>query len=137
MFNAILCLLQVRFALTSASIFSRTDKVTDSETFYTSIYDLLADPLETKEVQELLAWWNKYVGRSIRGSLKQTKLIITEGSFPMSRAWLLCNPLKAVHWTALDKNVRKNWLKQVKEAIDISQPVLSHLLAYIMDWAML
>lgn len=52
---------QVRFALTSASIFSRTDKVTDSETFYTSIYNLLDDPLEEVEVQELIAWWNKYV----------------------------------------------------------------------------
>ncbi|KAF6741086.1 hypothetical protein DFP72DRAFT_863184 [Ephemerocybe angulata] len=35
---------QVRFALSSASVFSRTDRETDSETFYTSILELLEDP---------------------------------------------------------------------------------------------
>jgi hypothetical protein len=31
----------------------------DSEGFYTSILDLLEDPDETGEVQELLEWWNR------------------------------------------------------------------------------
>ena len=42
-------------------IFSRTDLLTDSERFYTSIIELLDDPDEKDEVDELLAWWNRYV----------------------------------------------------------------------------
>ncbi|KAG1892479.1 hypothetical protein F4604DRAFT_1551645, partial [Suillus subluteus] len=51
---------QVRFALTSSSVFSRTDTTTDSEMFYHSLLDLLEDPDESKEVDELLMWWNRY-----------------------------------------------------------------------------
>lgn len=51
--------IQVRFALCSASVFSRTDNVTDSETFYNSILDLLEDVEEKEEVQNLLNWWNR------------------------------------------------------------------------------
>ncbi|KAG0695576.1 hypothetical protein DFH29DRAFT_814029 [Suillus ampliporus] len=47
---------QVRFALSSSSVFSRTDTVTDSETFYHSLLDLLEDPEECKEVDELLTY---------------------------------------------------------------------------------
>ncbi|KAH6879665.1 hypothetical protein BKA70DRAFT_1378294 [Coprinopsis sp. MPI-PUGE-AT-0042] len=50
---------QVRFSLTSASIFSRADSETDSETFYHSVLDLLEDPEEQHEVKELLNWWNQ------------------------------------------------------------------------------
>jgi hypothetical protein len=50
---------QVRFALCSSSTFSHTDAVTDSETFYNSILDLLADPDEREEVRDLLTWWNR------------------------------------------------------------------------------
>ncbi|KAG1850564.1 hypothetical protein C8R48DRAFT_613481 [Suillus tomentosus] len=52
---------QVRFALTSSSVFSRTDTTTDSETFYHSLLDLLEDTDESKEVDELLVWWNRQV----------------------------------------------------------------------------
>ncbi|KAF9230892.1 hypothetical protein BU15DRAFT_56753, partial [Melanogaster broomeanus] len=52
---------QVRFALTSAQVFSRTDLVTDSERFYNSILDLLDDPEEKVEVDQLLTWWNRQV----------------------------------------------------------------------------
>ncbi|KAG2737573.1 hypothetical protein P692DRAFT_20761391 [Suillus brevipes Sb2] len=52
---------QVRFALSSSSVFSRTDTTTDSETFYHSLLDLLEDPEEVKEVDELLTWWNRQV----------------------------------------------------------------------------
>jgi hypothetical protein len=52
---------KVRFALSSSSVFSRTDTTTDSETFYHSLLDLLEDPEESKEVDELLTWWNRYV----------------------------------------------------------------------------
>ncbi|KAG1763227.1 hypothetical protein EDD22DRAFT_952475 [Suillus occidentalis] len=52
---------QVRFALSSSSVFSRTDTTTDSETFYHSLLDVLEDPDESKEVDELLTWWNRQV----------------------------------------------------------------------------
>lgn len=52
---------QVQFTLTSLPIFSRTDTVTNSETFYTSILDLFNDPDEKEEVTDLLTWWNRYV----------------------------------------------------------------------------
>lgn len=51
---------QVRFALTSSPIFSRTDLVTDSERFYNSVVEFLEDPEENIEVLELLVWWNRY-----------------------------------------------------------------------------
>jgi hypothetical protein len=40
-------------------VFSRTDTTTDSETFYTSVLDLLEDEDEKEEVKELLIWWNR------------------------------------------------------------------------------
>ena len=58
-----LCLsdvVQTHFALTSAQIFSQTDLVTDSERFYTSIVELLDDPDEKEEVDQLMTWWNRW-----------------------------------------------------------------------------
>ncbi|KAG1865658.1 hypothetical protein C8R48DRAFT_747708 [Suillus tomentosus] len=52
---------QVRFSLSSSSVFSRTDTVTDSENFYHSILDLLEDPYESEEVGELMMWWTRRV----------------------------------------------------------------------------
>jgi hypothetical protein len=52
---------QVRFALTSSPVFSRTDTVTDSERFYSSILELTDDEDEQEEVRDLLSWWNRYV----------------------------------------------------------------------------
>ena len=54
-------LFKVRFALSSAGIFCRTDKETDSETFYTSVLELLEDPEEQCEVKDLVAWWNNRI----------------------------------------------------------------------------
>jgi hypothetical protein len=54
-------LLQVRFALSSTPVFSRTDTVTDSERFYNSVLDLLDDIEEREEVNDLLVWWNRCV----------------------------------------------------------------------------
>ncbi|KAG1779479.1 hypothetical protein EV702DRAFT_1178547 [Suillus placidus] len=48
---------QVQFELSSLSVFSRTDMVTDSENFYHSILDLLEDPNESEEVVDLMIWW--------------------------------------------------------------------------------
>ena len=53
--------LQARFALTSAQVFSCTDLITDSERFYTSILELLDDADEKGEVDQLMAWWNRWV----------------------------------------------------------------------------
>ncbi|KAF6741224.1 hypothetical protein DFP72DRAFT_1084620 [Ephemerocybe angulata] len=52
---------QVRFALSSTPVFSRNDNVTDSEFFYNLVIELLEDPEETVEVQDLLLWWNKQI----------------------------------------------------------------------------
>lgn len=52
---------QVRFALSSSPVFSRTDSATDSERFYSSILEVLDDPDEKKEVDDLLVWWNRQV----------------------------------------------------------------------------
>ncbi|KAJ3494462.1 hypothetical protein NMY22_g20071 [Coprinellus aureogranulatus] len=51
---------QIRFALSSGSVFSRTDKATDSEFFYNLIIEVLEDPDEYVEVVELLRWWNQF-----------------------------------------------------------------------------
>ena len=55
-----MCLLtfnsEVLFTLSSSSC---TDKICDSECFYSSIVELLYDPEEQKEVEELLSWWNQ------------------------------------------------------------------------------
>ncbi|KIJ58150.1 hypothetical protein HYDPIDRAFT_119899 [Hydnomerulius pinastri MD-312] len=52
---------QARFSLTSAQVFSRTDLVTDSERFYSTIVELLDDLEEKDEVDQLLTWWNRQI----------------------------------------------------------------------------
>ncbi|KAG2114912.1 hypothetical protein BD769DRAFT_1629976 [Suillus cothurnatus] len=52
---------QVRFSLSSSSVFSRTDTITDSDNFYHSILDLLEDPDENEEVADLMMWWTRRV----------------------------------------------------------------------------
>ncbi|KIJ13610.1 hypothetical protein PAXINDRAFT_13568 [Paxillus involutus ATCC 200175] len=52
---------QARFALNSAQVFSRMDLITDSECFYNSILELLEDPDERDEVEQLMVWWNRQV----------------------------------------------------------------------------
>lgn len=52
---------QVRFALSSQSTFARTDSITDTERFYNSIMVLFRNKDELSEVNELTAWWNRYV----------------------------------------------------------------------------
>jgi hypothetical protein len=42
-------------------MFSQTDTTTDSESFYNTILDLFKDVDGLEEVNELLAWWNRYV----------------------------------------------------------------------------
>ncbi|KAF8063258.1 hypothetical protein FPV67DRAFT_1563408 [Lyophyllum atratum] len=52
---------QVRFALSSAHSWSRTDKVTDSETFYTTLLTTLDHPQNITRVDEILKWWDRHV----------------------------------------------------------------------------
>lgn len=52
---------QVRFALSSSPIFTRTDAETDSARFYNSVLEFLDDPDERNEVDQLLEFWNQYV----------------------------------------------------------------------------
>ncbi|KAF8833840.1 hypothetical protein BDN67DRAFT_992770 [Paxillus ammoniavirescens] len=52
---------QTCFALTSAQVFSHTDLITDSEHFHCSIVELLEDPEEKDEVDQLLMWWNRQI----------------------------------------------------------------------------
>jgi hypothetical protein len=40
------------------SIFFQTDKATDSEQFYLSLFDLLDDSREKREVDTVINWWN-------------------------------------------------------------------------------
>ncbi|EGO04596.1 hypothetical protein SERLA73DRAFT_44768, partial [Serpula lacrymans var. lacrymans S7.3] len=47
-------------SLRSSPIFSRTDTVTNLERFYTTVLNLLDDPEEREEVNNLLVWWNWY-----------------------------------------------------------------------------
>ena len=51
--------MQARFALSSSSVFSRTDLVTDSEHFYNSVLDLFDNIDEREEINDLLMWWNR------------------------------------------------------------------------------
>jgi hypothetical protein len=51
--------LQTRFALSSSAVFSRSDMVTDSERFYSSILELFEDVEEKEEVNDLMVWWNR------------------------------------------------------------------------------
>ena len=52
---------QVRFSLSSSPVFSRTDSIMDLERFYNSVVEMFDDSEEVIEVNELIAWWNRYV----------------------------------------------------------------------------
>ncbi|KAG1866328.1 hypothetical protein C8R48DRAFT_747584 [Suillus tomentosus] len=62
---------QIQFSLTSSSVFSRTNMVTDSENFYHSILDLLEDPDEIEEVANLMTWWTQFVMHFISSKLSK------------------------------------------------------------------
>ncbi|KAJ3511690.1 hypothetical protein NMY22_g15570 [Coprinellus aureogranulatus] len=82
---------QVRFALSSSSIFSRSDTVTDSEFFYNLMIDLLEDVDERVETVELIQWWNRQVfptrvnharpvkEESVIAKIKERRRLINEG----------------------------------------------------------
>ncbi|KAF6742416.1 hypothetical protein DFP72DRAFT_830527 [Ephemerocybe angulata] len=52
---------QVRFGLSSQPTFSRASGMTDSEFFYNLVIELLEDPEEHEEVEDLLMWWNRQI----------------------------------------------------------------------------
>ncbi|KAI5984589.1 hypothetical protein EDC04DRAFT_2873841 [Pisolithus marmoratus] len=51
---------QTCFSLASAQVFSCMDLITDSERFDSSIRELLDDPDESDEVDQLITWWNRF-----------------------------------------------------------------------------
>ncbi|EGO23842.1 hypothetical protein SERLADRAFT_370680 [Serpula lacrymans var. lacrymans S7.9] len=59
---------QVKFALCSSPIFTKSSKVTDSESFYNSVLDVFDDPDEAQELNDLLTWWNLFDLDKILGS---------------------------------------------------------------------
>lgn len=72
---------QVRFALSSSSVFSRTDSTTDSERFYESILELLEDIDEQQEVNDLLKWWNMWAISKINHTRFQRMNILPTGTY--------------------------------------------------------
>ncbi|KAG1900034.1 uncharacterized protein F5891DRAFT_1128737 [Suillus fuscotomentosus] len=60
----------VCFSLSSSSVFSHTNAVTDSENFYHSILDLLEDPDESEEVADLMTWWTRRIFPNSSSSLR-------------------------------------------------------------------
>ncbi|KAG6909311.1 hypothetical protein DXG01_001110 [Tephrocybe rancida] len=72
---------QVRFALTSASQWSRSDKVTDSENFYTSLLDVLENPIHNDNSVQLLVWWDSKI---FPHHIPEATLVPVEGS-PLDR----------------------------------------------------
>ncbi|KAJ3499963.1 hypothetical protein NMY22_g19426 [Coprinellus aureogranulatus] len=77
----------------SGSVFSRTDKATDSEFFYNLIIEVLEDPDEYVEVVELLRWWNQQIfpahqihnravsADSVAAKIKERRRCIRNGTF--------------------------------------------------------
>jgi hypothetical protein len=61
---------QLRFALSSSSVFCRSDTATDSERFYESVLDFLDHPEEKDNVADLLNWWNWYCSWFVFGALR-------------------------------------------------------------------
>ncbi|KAH9949893.1 hypothetical protein B0H21DRAFT_687616, partial [Amylocystis lapponica] len=52
---------QVRFALSSAEVFSRSDTAMNSAGFYDVLLELLTDEEDKEEIDALFAWWNRQV----------------------------------------------------------------------------
>lgn len=73
--------MQVRFALSSSAVFSRTDTTTDSERFYQSVLEVLTDIEEQQEVDELLKWWNRWI-LLYRDTAATTNISPTRQIFP-------------------------------------------------------
>ena len=69
----------------STQVFSRTDLATDSERFYNSILELLDDPDEKGEVDQLMAWWNRCV------ICETTDLLLIKGTDKYFRYMLMSN----------------------------------------------
>jgi hypothetical protein len=58
--------------------------VTDSERFYNSVLELLDDPEEKEEVDQLITWWNRSVAWGFcRGSTSNTDTISGKSSHYM------------------------------------------------------
>lgn len=74
--------LQVRFALSSSAVFSRSDTITDSEGFYNSVLELFYDIEEKQEVDSLLLWWDQWKHFSALMRLERLRWICSRRVFP-------------------------------------------------------
>ncbi|KAG6919653.1 hypothetical protein DXG01_003517 [Tephrocybe rancida] len=72
---------QVRFALSSATHWSRGDKVVDSENFYNSLLTTLNDPVHNTRIINLLHFWDQKI---FPYHVPEVTLIPVEGS-PLDR----------------------------------------------------
>ncbi|KAF8067037.1 hypothetical protein FPV67DRAFT_1417472 [Lyophyllum atratum] len=87
---------QVRFALSSSPIFSRTDLTTDSERFYNTILDLFEDPDEKQEVDMLLNWWNRQIFPSFMSTERTSVTETVHAKIKVRRAALQQRHLNGV-----------------------------------------
>ena len=98
---------KVRFALMSTQIFLWTDLIMDSEQFYNSILELLEDPDEKDEVDQLIGWWNRYVLSCVFDiEIDET----TDRSFLYIRKMNGCRP-KIVFWREFARNELRKLLQ--------------------------
>lgn len=116
--NGIDVWLKVRFALSSSSVFLRTDTTTDSEMFYHSLLDLLEDPEECQEVDELLTWWNRYAVTSFTIMLPRLTLCrnLLSQVFPTSSA-----ARRPISSNSALSNIRRKRLA-LKQATNLNSP---------------
>ncbi|KAH6879661.1 hypothetical protein BKA70DRAFT_1239253 [Coprinopsis sp. MPI-PUGE-AT-0042] len=127
---------QVRFALSSTTIFSRTDEEMDSETFYNSLLEFLKDPEEQEEAEELLDWWNfKDVRRivperSALALLRQWREHLKEN---MRRTTLMITGCAKVHKTTVRELVSMT-KRHVFHGYDQSHHALSCTIQYLQHY---
>jgi len=112
---------QAHFALTSTQVFSWTDLVTDSEQFYNSILELLEDPDEKDEVDQLMEWWNRYV---LLGIFENEIKELTDRSFLYILKMNDCLP-RIVFWQEFARNKLRRLVQLLLEMNSCyTEPVL-------------
>ncbi|KJA19284.1 hypothetical protein HYPSUDRAFT_143937 [Hypholoma sublateritium FD-334 SS-4] len=97
-------LITARFALSSSSVFSRSDTITDSERFYNSLFDFLQDPDEVHEVNALLSWWNRQVFPNYTANAKPVSKNSALAKIKAKRAALKQAALRDVNASAASGN---------------------------------
>ena len=106
----------------STQVFSRTDLATDSERFYNSILELLDDPDEKGEVNQLMAWWNRCV------ICETTDLLLIKGTDKYFRYILTSNASrpKTVLFPGFARSVRSTKRGKQARLMDPSDVISVH-----------